>query len=91
MYAKKQKNSNTPSIDEKQKISNTQSIHGKEQKQRPSPEQPTQRPPVSPAPYPYPGVGDFLRHPAQGHYAPFIEEANSDCFLRRSYVFAGEA
>ncbi len=41
--------------------------------------------------YPYPGVGDFLRHPAQGPYAPFIEEANSDCFLPRSYVFAGEA
>ncbi|MHA7817349.1 MAG: FMN-binding glutamate synthase family protein [Pseudohaliea sp.] len=41
--------------------------------------------------YPYPGVGDFLRHPAQGPYAAFIEEASSDCFLPRSYVFAGEA
>ena len=41
--------------------------------------------------YPYPGVGDFLRHPASGPYAPFIEEASSDCFLPRSYVFAGEA
>jgi glutamate synthase domain-containing protein 2 len=41
--------------------------------------------------YPYPGVGDFLRHPARGPYAHFIEEASSDCFLPRSYVFAGEA
>jgi len=41
--------------------------------------------------YPYPGVGDFRRHPVHGPYAPFIEEASSDCFLPRSYVFAGEA
>ncbi|KGE02899.1 FMN-binding glutamate synthase family protein [Pseudohaliea rubra] len=41
--------------------------------------------------YPYPGTGDFLHHTVSGPYAPFIEEASSDCFLPRSYVFASEA
>jgi len=38
--------------------------------------------------YPYPGIGDFRGTPVSGPYADFIEEASSDCFLPRSYVFS---